>query len=636
MPSPTQAPFSRDRLPAGVEPPGAQDPEALGRYRVVGRIGAGGMGAVYAGIDDTGGCAAVKVVHPQYAADPEFRARFAREVDLVSRVRGTCTPAFLGSDVRSDTPWLATDYVSGHTLRQHVGREGPLTGGLLTALAVGLAEALAAIHAQGVVHRDFKPGNVILAPDGPKVLDFGIARAAEGTAFTETGGVLGTPGWIAPEQYEGLEATGSSDMFAWAVTVLYAATGRDPFGKGAVDVIAYRTRNEEPDLSDVPDMLRPLLERALTKDPGARPTALEALAELTGAWSATRVDPAGQAHPTEVVPGLLATEWRGISAPAQRKVRSGRGRGWAVVLTAVLGVVLLAASGLYWVTGERLQGGAAAGADPADGGQGADEQDAGGESAPDGDEGGGEAEADLLRVEADPEDGAAVAAEALDLFDEAESFELYRRESLASVHDSLTMHRYTAEPQAARHSIRLAGPGEVQTLWLGEDLDDVLERSALRGAGFDETPGPYSRDVDEGGEEQDPWAFLDDIALLTGDGAEITYHGESAVALGDTSWPEAEFDIALEAGTGHHYSGTYTKVREEWEEDAGAEFVLTFDLWVGEDGRLQSFQDFEETGDALHVEGDVEEGQAHTSTETVVVHYDEPVEIEVPDEAEID
>ncbi|WP_040685198.1 protein kinase domain-containing protein, partial [Nocardiopsis halotolerans] len=153
MTSPASAPFDDSRLPPGVEPPTGADPEHIGHYRVVGRIGAGGMGAVYAGLAPDNGCAAVKVVHAHFADNPDFRARFAREVAMVARVRAACAPAFLGADTRADTPWLATEYVPGLTLRQHVRRHGPLTGGVLLALAVGLAEALAAIHGAGVVHR---------------------------------------------------------------------------------------------------------------------------------------------------------------------------------------------------------------------------------------------------------------------------------------------------------------------------------------------------------------------------------------------------------------------------------------------------------------------------------------------------
>ncbi|HIY41686.1 MAG TPA: serine/threonine protein kinase, partial [Candidatus Nocardiopsis merdipullorum] len=297
--------FSRNQLPPGVEPPGNSDPRTLGPYRVVGRIGAGGMGAVYAGLDAQGGSAAVKVVHPHIAVDPEFLARFAREVEMVSRVRAACAPAFFDADVRAETPWLATEYVPGSTLRKHVRENGPLTGGVLTALAVGLAEALVAIHGAGVVHRDLKPGNVILSPEGPKVLDFGIARAVDATALTSTGGMFGTPGWMAPEQYVGEEATDRSDMFVWACMVLFAATGENPFGKGPLDVVSHRTRTEEPNLAGLPAELAEIVRSALAKDPAERPTAEQVLTRLTEDWNATQVRPVSTQDPTLTVPVLI-------------------------------------------------------------------------------------------------------------------------------------------------------------------------------------------------------------------------------------------------------------------------------------------------------------------------------------------
>ncbi|MDT0329162.1 serine/threonine-protein kinase [Nocardiopsis lambiniae] len=269
-----------DSTPAGVTPLTAGDPRVVGALRVVGRLGTGGMGTVYAALDDHDRRVALKRVHPMYAADEDFRIRFAREVKLVRRIRVPGVPRFLDADTRADVPWLATEYVPGPTLEAHVRGAGPLTGTALAGFARVTAEALAAIHAAGVVHRDLKPGNVILSPDGPKVLDFGIARAAEETALTRTGGLVGTPGWIAPEQYRGLSATDRSDMFAWACLVVFAATGRGPFGVGTADVIAGRILSAPPSLEGVPDALRPLLAHALDKDPGRRPAAAEAAGAL--------------------------------------------------------------------------------------------------------------------------------------------------------------------------------------------------------------------------------------------------------------------------------------------------------------------------------------------------------------------
>lgn len=264
-------------FPSSLDPLQTGDPSRVGPYRLVGRLGAGGMGSVYGAVDPENRCLAVKLVHREFAENEEFRARFAREVRLVEQVQARCAPAFAGADPEADTPWLATEYVPGPTLRQHVHAAGPLADGMLLAFAAGLAEALDAIHAAGVVHRDLKPSNVILAPDGPKVLDFGIARALDGTGLTRTGGLMGSPGWIAPERYHGTEASPAADIFAWGGLVAFAATGRAPFGTGTPQVVAARTIHETPDTSGVPSTLRTLVERGLDREPSIRPTAKDVL-----------------------------------------------------------------------------------------------------------------------------------------------------------------------------------------------------------------------------------------------------------------------------------------------------------------------------------------------------------------------
>ncbi|MCX4582469.1 serine/threonine-protein kinase [Streptomyces sp. NBC_01481] len=256
------------------------DPERIASYRVLGRLGSGGMGTVYAATDPAGHRVAVKVIHAQHAANSEFRARFHREVEVLRRVGGTCLVPLLDAAPGADVPWLATEYVPGPTLQQHLAAGEPLSGIQLHLFAAGTAGALAAIHAAGVVHRDLKPTNVILAPQGPRVLDFGIAHVVDGTAITRTGIMSGTPGWISPEHYrDGADGT-PGDVFAWGALIAYAATGRLPFGSGAPDVVAFRVMREQPDLNCVPDDLRGLVEACLAKEPGKRPTA-ETLAEKT-------------------------------------------------------------------------------------------------------------------------------------------------------------------------------------------------------------------------------------------------------------------------------------------------------------------------------------------------------------------
>ncbi|MGW6539751.1 bifunctional serine/threonine-protein kinase/ABC transporter substrate-binding protein [Streptomyces sp. NPDC055051] len=258
------------------------DPSALAGYRLLGRLGAGGMGVVYLGRTDAGELAAVKVTLADRAERPDFRSRFRREVEAARRVVSPFAVPVLGADPDAPEPWLATAFVPGPSLGEAITAHGPLPGHSLRVLGGAVARALAAVHAAGLVHRDVKPGNVLLAVDGPRLIDFGIARAADPdgeTALTGTDMVVGTPGFLAPEQAEARtgEIGPASDVFALGCLLAYAATGRPPFGTGAVDALMYRTVHDEPDLDGVPAGLLPLLRECLAKDPAARPTA-EALA----------------------------------------------------------------------------------------------------------------------------------------------------------------------------------------------------------------------------------------------------------------------------------------------------------------------------------------------------------------------
>ncbi|MGW4817481.1 serine/threonine-protein kinase [Streptomyces sp. NPDC004227] len=294
-----------------VQPARPGDPSRVGPYRIIGRLGSGGMGIVHAGLTTDGLRVAVKVIHPAQAEDLEFRARFRREVQLSARVQGPCLVPLLDADPEAAEPWLATAYAPGPTLNQHLAEHGPLAGGTLYAFATGTAQALAAIHQAGVVHRDVKPQNVILTPAGPRMLDFGIARAAEGTSVTRTGIMTGTPGWISPEYYRSSTAGPEGDMFAWGALVAYAATGRLPFGTGAPDAVAFRVMSGDPDLVGVPEQLQEILERALAKDPSERMTAVEAGEECSRllASQATQVlGGDGGLEPTRVGE-LVTTEW---------------------------------------------------------------------------------------------------------------------------------------------------------------------------------------------------------------------------------------------------------------------------------------------------------------------------------------
>ena len=259
------------------------DPERVGPYRIIGRLGAGGMGRVFAGRSAGGRLVAVKVIRDELAADPDFRARFGREIALARSVSGLFTAPVVDADVDAPVPWLATAYVAGPSLADAVRDHGPLPAASVRALAAGLAESLRAIHAADVVHRDLKPTNVLLAEDGPRVIDFGISRAAEASALTHTGLIVGSPGFMSPEQAEGRDVGAPSDVFSLGAVLVFAATGHGPFGTGSTAALVYRVVHSPPSLQDVPAQLQPMIGRCLAKEAGQRPTAGELLGELADA-----------------------------------------------------------------------------------------------------------------------------------------------------------------------------------------------------------------------------------------------------------------------------------------------------------------------------------------------------------------
>ena len=257
------------------------DPELIGPYRLRALLGIGGMGRVYLGVSAGGRPVAVKVIRADLAADPEFRTRFGREIAVARKVSGQYTAPVIDADLEGPVPWLATAYVSGPSLDDAVAEHGPLPVRSVLELAAGLAEGLAAIHTAGVVHRDLKPANVLLAEDGPRVIDFGISLAAGASALTRTGLVVGSPGFMSPEQAEGREVGPASDIFSLGAVLAFAATGRGPFGAGSTPALVYRVVHSPAGLGHVPAEVRPLIERCLAKDPGRRPTARELLAETS-------------------------------------------------------------------------------------------------------------------------------------------------------------------------------------------------------------------------------------------------------------------------------------------------------------------------------------------------------------------
>lgn len=247
------------------------DPRVVGSYRLVARLGGGGMGQVFLGRSRGGRTVAVKLVRPELAGDPVFRRRFAQEVDAAGRVNGFYTAQVVEADTGADPPWLVTSYIPGPSLRDAVDRCGPLPAATVAVLGAGLAEGLGAIHGCDLVHRDLKPANVILAEDGPRVIDFGIARALDATSRVTQSGVIGTPPFMSPEQLQGREATMASDVFSLSAVLAYAATGRGPFGDGPTASVVYRVVHDEPDLLGVPLELAPLIAAGLAKTPGERP-----------------------------------------------------------------------------------------------------------------------------------------------------------------------------------------------------------------------------------------------------------------------------------------------------------------------------------------------------------------------------
>ncbi|MEV1069134.1 serine/threonine-protein kinase [Streptomyces sp. NPDC050263] len=263
---------------AGAE---AELPEYAGHYRLDECLGSGGMGVVHLARSTSGMKVAVKVVHAQYARDPEFRGRFRQEVAAARRVSGAFTAPVVDADPEAERPWMATLFIPGSTLAEQVKRNGPMSSGELRRLMAGLAEALRDIHRVGVVHRDLKPSNVLLAEDGPKVIDFGISRPKDSELRTETGKLIGTPPFMAPEQFRRPREVGpAADIFALGSVMVHAATGRGPFDSDSPYVVAYQVVHDEPDLTGVPENLAPLVVRCLAKEPEDRPTPDELMREL--------------------------------------------------------------------------------------------------------------------------------------------------------------------------------------------------------------------------------------------------------------------------------------------------------------------------------------------------------------------
>ena len=299
------------------------------------------MGIVYLAESADKTPVAIKVIRSELAGDPEFRKRFRQEVEAAWRVSGAFTAKVLDADPEAVEPYLVTEYIPGPTLGDHILSNGPLDESLLVAFAVSLAEALHAIHMKGLVHRDLKPSNVILTEGGPRVIDFGIARAVDATSITRTGITLGTPAWMAPEQAKGQKSGPPADIFSWALLVGYAASGAPPFGEGPSDSVLYRIVHEEPVLTDLPTRLLPTISAALSKDVSARPSASDVLTALLDQV------PAGTSV-TEAATSFIDRTWvlKPDGAAVEPLIKRSK-RLWRPVALTSLVVVVLVAGGAF-------------------------------------------------------------------------------------------------------------------------------------------------------------------------------------------------------------------------------------------------------------------------------------------------
>jgi serine/threonine protein kinase len=312
------------------------DPPSVGGYRLVGRLGTGGMGQVFLGVSPGGRRVAVKVIHPALARSPQFRQRFAREIEAARLVGGFHTAPVLDADPDTDPPWMVTAYIKGPSLEEAIRRDGPMQPDQVRVLGAGLAEGLVAIHACGLVHRDLKPANVIIGADGPRIIDFGTARAEGAARLTTVGMTIGTFAWMSPEQFRGDLAGPPSDVFSLGCVLAFAATGRLPFGGESVAAVMLRVSSMTPDLAGLHDQqLRYLIESCLAKDPAARPGIPELLVALTG--PAPALSGMRSARSPDEIPTQLT---RLPAAPPPSAPRTAAF--WTAVLAAAAAVVLAA------------------------------------------------------------------------------------------------------------------------------------------------------------------------------------------------------------------------------------------------------------------------------------------------------
>ncbi|MFF8563439.1 PQQ-binding-like beta-propeller repeat protein [Streptomyces albidoflavus] len=344
------------------------DPAEIGGYPLEARLGSGGMGTVFLARTSSGRPVAIKLIHQQFAGDEEFRIRFRQEVAAARRVSGAFTAAVVDAAPEAEQPWMATTYIEGQTLAQHITAAGPLDGAELRRLAIGLAEALRDIHRVGVVHRDLKPSNVVLSAEGPRVIDFGISRAADQQTLTMTGRVIGTPPFMSPEQLQAPRGVGpASDIFSLGTLLVYAATGSGPFDADSPYMTAYQVVHEEPSLGAVPEALRTVVGACLDKEPAGRPSAdalLVLLRDLpadlggagpTGTHAGRTRDVITQHHDALPTPVPTAAAEPGTAGSGTSVGRRLRNR-WRPVLAAAVAVAAIAGGVAALQSGDQTGG----------------------------------------------------------------------------------------------------------------------------------------------------------------------------------------------------------------------------------------------------------------------------------------
>lgn len=579
----------RDLLPPGVTPPGHKDPESVGPYRLIGRIARDAAGTVMLGVDPDGAMVAVRIVPAEVADATNVRARLTAEVGRLVRGRVVCAAGYRGSDIQAVEPWIATEYVPGRTLTAHVVEHGPLRGDVLTALAVGPAEALSAWHALGGTHLGLDPDKVVLSPTGPKVVDLGVASAV--------GRSIGKPRWAAPEQASGgTGADGYADVFAWGHLVRFAATGWEPSG----DVVV------EPDLGDVPEPLAPLVREALAAEPGERPTAQRLLRELIGRT---------EGDLGAAVSELLDETWTGVTVPAPCRGRRSR----IPVLVGTTVGVLVAALVAGWLLpdrGEDVEDAAVGGT--ADGPTSAAAADSGGSGEP-----------TVPTVTEAPEAVDVVTTETIELALEASSFTTFEHHHHNSVGDTTPVHYLqTEEPITAISRASYLGPAGMGTMALGPDLQEVV--NLLIQPGEEEMERLYYRDSDTNSEPlehpREQWEELVEEIGQVLETAEPGYQGTGR-APSEYLPPEILGDDDLSERTGHQYTATY--VQEGFRDHGPLE--ATLDFWVDDAGYPLRFERRMETEETV-----AETGEILVFTHLVeFARFGRPVDARVPSEDEI-